>query len=421
MAKKDEITKKILITVKDEKWQKAIDKACEKNIKKAEVKGFRKGKVPKDVFIKKYGIESLYNDALDSVIDEAYKEAFEKVDSEKIAARPSVDVKAIDKDHVDLEFNFLYKPEVKIKKYKGFKIKKEKTEVTKEEVEHEISHILDRYSELVIKEGKVKNHDFVIIDFKGMKDKVAFPGGTAENYSLEVGSNSFIPGFEEELIGMKKGEEKTFPIKFPETYHEESLKGQEVEFYVKINEVKEKEVRKLDEELFKDLNIEGVTDEKSLKEHIEKELKAAKEKEADTKYMDELLKNIADNTEVEIPKEMIEEEKSRIFDSFENAIKAQGMDINMYMQLTGLTLEQMDKQLEPEANKNVLYRLMTEELEKELKITVSKEDIEARIKELAEKNHMTKEDLLYNFGGEKALEYETRVHKLFETLKDLNK
>ena len=421
MAKKDETTKKILITVKDEKWQKAIDKACEKNIKKAEVKGFRKGKVPKDVFIKKYGIESLYNDALDSVIDEAYKEAFEKVDSEKIAARPSVDVKAIDKDHVDLEFNFLYKPEVKIKKYKGFKIKKEKTEVTKEEVEHEISHILDRYSELVIKEGKVKNHDFVIIDFKGMKDKVAFPGGTAENYSLEVGSNSFIPGFEEELIGMKKGEEKTFPIKFPETYHEESLKGQEVEFYVKINEVKEKEVRKLDEELFKDLNIECVTDEKSLKEHIEKELKAAKEKEADTKYMDELLKNIADNTEVEIPKEMIEEEKSRIFDSFENAIKAQGMDINMYMQLTGLTLEQMDKQLEPEANKNVLYRLMTEELEKELKITVSKEDIEARIKELAEKNHMTKEDLLYNFGGEKALEYETRVHKLFETLKDLNK
>ena len=383
MAKKDETTKKILITVKDEKWQKAIDKACEKNIKKAEVKGFRKGKVPKDVFIKKYGIESLYNDALDSVIDEAYKEAFEKVDSEKIAARPSVDVKAIDKDHVDLEFNFLYKPEVKIKKYKGFKIKKEKTEVTKEEVEHEISHILDRYSELVIKEGKVKNHDFVIIDFKGMKDKVAFPGGTAENYSLEVGSNSFIPGFEEELIGMKKGEEKTFPIKFPETYHEESLKGQEVEFYVKINEVKEKE--------------------------------------ADTKYMDELLKNIADNTEVEIPKEMIEEEKSRIFDSFENAIKAQGMDINMYMQLTGLTLEQMDKQLEPEANKNVLYRLMTEELEKELKITVSKEDIEARIKELAEKNHMTKEDLLYNFGGEKALDYETRVHKLFETLKDLNK
>ena len=137
--------------------------------------------------------------------------------------------------------------------------------------------------------------------------------------------------------------------------------------------------------------------------------------------MDELLKNIADNTEVEIPKEMIEEEKSRIFDSFENAIKAQGMDINMYMQLTGLTLEQMDKQLEPEANKNVLYRLMTEELEKELKITVSKEDIEARIKELAEKNHMTKEDLLYNFGGEKALEYETRVHKLFKTLKDLNK
>ena len=421
MAKKNENINKVNIVVKDEKWQNAIDKALEKNIKKVEIKGFRKGKAPKDVFLKKFGVESLYNDAIDAVVDDAYKEAFEKVDSEKLAARPTVDVKKVDENHVEFEFSFLYKPEVKIKKYKGFKVKKEKVEVTKEEIDHEISHILDKYTELVVKEGKVKKHDFVLLDFKGMKDKVAFPGGTAENYSLEVGSNSFIPGFEDELIGMKKGEEKTFPIKFPETYHEESLKGQEVEFYVKINEVKEKEVRKLDEELFKDLNIEGVTDEKSLKEHIEKELKAAKEKEADTKYMDELLKNIADNTEVEIPKEMIEEEKSRIFDSFENAIKAQGMDINMYMQLTGLTLEQMDKQLEPEANKNVLYRLMTEELEKELKITVSKEDIEARIKELAEKNHMTKEDLLYNFGGEKALEYETRVHKLFETLKDLNK
>lgn len=421
MAKSNETTKKILIEVKDEKWQKAIDKSFDKNIKKAEVKGFRKGKVPRNVFIKKFGIESLYNDAIENVIDEAYKEAFEKVESEKIAARPSIDVKNIDEKHVELEFSFLYKPTVKIKKYKGFKVKKDKVTVTKEEIDHEISHILDRYSELVLKDGKVKKHDFVSLNFKGMKDKVAFPGGTAENYSLEVGSNSFIPGFEEELIGMKKGEEKTFPIKFPEDYHEESLKGQEVEFYVKINEVKEKVVRKLDEELFQDLNIEGVKDEKSLKEHIEKEITAQKEKSADTKYIDEILKNIAENTEVEIPKEMIEEEKMRIFDSFENAIKAQGMDINMYMNLTGLTLEQMNKQLDPEANKNVLYRLMTEELEKELKITVSKEEIDARIKELSEKNNMTKEDLLYNFGGEKALEYETRVHKLFETLKDLNK
>lgn len=421
MAKSNETTKKILIEVKDEKWQKAIDKSFDKNIKKAEVKGFRKGKVPRNVFIKKFGIESLYNDAIENVIDEAYKEAFEKVESEKIAARPSIDVKNIDEKHVELEFSFLYKPTVKIKKYKGFKVKKDKVTVTKEEIDHEISHILDRYSELVLKDGKVKKHDFVSLNFKGMKDKVAFPGGTAENYSLEVGSNSFIPGFEEELIGMKKGEEKTFPIKFPEDYHEESLKGQEVEFYVKINEVKEKVVRKLDEELFQDLNIEGVKDEKSLKEHIEKEITAQKEKSADTKYIDEILKNIAENTEVEIPKEMIEEEKMRIFDSFENAIKAQGMDINMYMNLTGLTLEQMNKQLDPEANKNVLYRLMTEELEKELKITVSKEEIDARIKELSEKNNMTKEDLLYNFGGKKALEYETRVHKLFETLKDLNK
>lgn len=421
MAKKSETTNKILITVKDEKWQKAIDKACEKNIKKVEIKGFRKGKAPKDVFLKKFGIESLYNDAIDAVVDDAYKEAFEKVDSEKIAARPTVDVKAIDKNHVEFEFSFIYKPEVKIKKYKGFKIKKDKVEVTKEEIEHEISHLLDRYSELVVKDGKIKKHDFVLFDFKGMKDKVPFPGGTAENYSLEVGSNSFIPGFEDELIGMKKGDEKTFSIKFPENYHEESLKGQEVEFYVKINEVKEKEVRKFDKELFEDLNIEGVTDEKSLKEYVEKEIKESKEKAADNKYIDEILKNIAENTEVEIPKEMIEEEKSRIFDSFEKAINAQGMDINMYMQLTGLTLEQMNTQLDPEANKNVLNRLITEELEKELKITVTKEEIEARTQELADKNHMTKEDLVYNFGGEKALEYETRIHKLFETLKDLNK
>ena len=421
MAKKNENINKVNIVVKDEKWQNAIDKAVEKNIKKVEIKGFRKGKAPKDVFLKKFGVESLYNDAIDAVVDDAYKEAFEKVDSEKLAARPTVDVKKVDENHVEFEFSFLYKPEVKIKKYKGFKVKKEKVEVTKEEIDHEISHILDKYTELVVKEGKVKKHDFVLLDFKGMKDKVAFPGGTAENYSLEVGSNSFIPGFEDELIGMKKGEEKTFSIKFPEDYHEESLKGQEVEFYVKINEIKEKEVRKLDEELFKDLNIEGVKDEKTLREYIEKEIKEQKEKQIDNKYIDEILSNIRENTEVEVPEQMIEEEKMRMFDSFERAINAQGMDINMYMQLTGLTLEQMNTQLDPEANKNVLNRLMTEELEKELKITVTKEEIEARTQELADKNHMTKEDLVYNFGGEKALEYETRIHKLFETLKDLNK
>ena len=258
-----------------------------------------------------------------------------------------------------------------------------KVEVTKEEIDHEISHILDKYTELVVKEGKVKKHDFVLLDFKGMKDKVAFPGGTAENYSLEVGSNSFIPGFEDELIGMKKGEEKTFSIKFPEDYHEESLKGQEVEFYVKINEIKEKEVRKLDEELFKDLNIEGVKDEKTLREYIEKEVKEQKEKQIDNKYIDEILSNIRENTEVEVPEQMIEEEKMRMFDSFERAINAQGMDINMYMQLTGLTLEQMNEHLTPEAKKNVLNRLITEELEKELKITVTKEEIDKRIEELA--------------------------------------
>lgn len=421
MAKKNENINKVNIVVKDEKWQKAIDKAVEKNIKKVEIKGFRKGKAPKDVFLKKFGVESLYNDAIDAVVDDAYKEAFEKVDSEKLAARPTVDVKKVDENHVEFEFSFLYKPEVKIKKYKGFKVKKEKVEVTKEEIDHEISHILDKYTELVVKEGKVKKHDFVLLDFKGMKDKVAFPGGTAENYSLEVGSNSFIPGFEDELIGMKKGEEKTFSIKFPEDYHEESLKGQEVEFYVKINEIKEKEVRKLDEELFKDLNIEGVKDEKTLREYIEREIKEQKEKQIDNKYIDEILSNIRENTEVEVPEQMIEEEKMRMFDSFERAINAQGMDINMYMQLTGLTLEQMNEHLTPEAKKNVLNRLITEELEKELKITVTKEEIDKRVEELANKNHMTKEDLIYNFGGEKALEYETKIHKLFETLKDLNK
>ena len=231
--------KEITIKVEGEKWQKALDKAYEKASKNVKIDGFRPGKAPKDVFLKRYGIESLFMEASNYCVEDAYQEMIEGAKDLQIAAQPVVDIKSIDEKYIEYVFTLTLKPEVKLGKYKDLKVKKEKIEVSKEEIEHAIEHMREHYKENVIKEGSVENGDIAIIDFEGFKDGVAFEGGKGENYSLEIGSNTFIPGFEEQLVGMKSGEEKDINVTFPEDYHAEDLKGAPVVFKVKVNEVKE--------------------------------------------------------------------------------------------------------------------------------------------------------------------------------------
>lgn len=419
MAKKEN-KNEIKIKIEGESWQKALDKAFQKKNKDVTIPGFRKGKAPKDIFVKKYGIESLYIDASDYVIEEAYTKA---LDESKLipVVQPKVDITNIDESGIEFNFTIITKPEVNIKKYKGLKITKDKVEVTKEEIEHEISHILERYTDLVTKEGKVENGDVAIIDFEGFKDSVAFDGGKGENYELEIGSGTFIPGFEEQLIGMSAGEEKEINVTFPEEYPQPDLKGQPVVFKVKVNEVKEKVKRELDDELFEDLAMEGVNSKETLEKEIKANIEANKEMDAENKYIDTLLEEVGKNVEVDIPEEMVDEEVDRLMHRYEEQLKMQGISLDLYYQFTRTTEKDLKAQLEKEAYNHVLYRLMLEELATLEHIEVTDEEANKEAETLAEKYQMKKDEFLTAFGGIEMIKYDLQMRKVIDLLKEANK
>ena len=421
MAKKEnKNVNEVTIKIEGESWEKALDRVFKEKQKTVKVDGFRKGKVPRSVFEKKFGKESLYFDAANAVLEEAYAKVM--TDSKLIpVVQPAVDIKDITDKGVEFIFRIVTKPEVKVKKYKGLGVKPEKVKVTKEEIEHELGHLLERYTELVTKEGKVENGDVAIIDFEGFKDGVAFDGGKGENYSLEIGSNTFIPGFEEQIIGMKTGDEKDLKVTFPEDYGAADLAGAPVVFKVKVNEIKEKKERELDEDFFEDLGMDGIDSEEKLKEEIKKSLEAQKEMDAENKYVDTLLETVSKNVDVDIPEEMVEEEVDRLMTRFEEQMKMQGISLDVYYQFTNSDEKALRDQMEKEAYNNVLYRLMLEEVMNLEKIKVSMEEAEKEAEELAKKYQMEKEEFLKQFGGLELVQYDLEMRKVIETLKELNK
>ncbi|MGN1355346.1 MAG: trigger factor [Bacilli bacterium] len=422
---KKEETKKnvheVPVKIEGEQWTKALDKSFAKKQKTAKVDGFRTGKVPRDIYEKHYGKESLFLEAADLLLQEAYLKAME--DSKLVpVVQPSVDLKGIDENGVEFVFTIVTKPEVNVKKYKGLNIKPEKVEVTDEEINHELGHLLERYTELVNKEdGAVESGDVAVIDFEGFKDGVAFDGGKGENYSLEIGSNTFIPGFEDQIIGMKSGEEKDLDITFPEDYGAKDLAGAKVVFKVKVNEIKTKEKRELDEEFFEDLGMEGVNSEETLKEEIKKSIEAQKEAEAENNYIDKILEEVSKNVEVDIPEPMVDEEVNRLLKRFEEQMKMQGISLDLYYQFTNSNEEALKSQMEKEAYSNVLYRLMLEEIMNLEKIEVSSEEAEKEAEELAKKYQMEKDKFLAQFGGIEMIQYDLEMRKAIELLKELNK
>ena len=411
----------VVIKIDGEAWTKALDQAFKKKQKTAKVDGFRKGKVPRDIYEKHFGKESLFIDAADSVLQDAYTKAMEESKLVPVV-QPAVDLKSLNEDGVEFTFKIVTKPEVKVKKYKGLNIKPEKVEVTDEEINHELGHLLERYSELVTKEdGTVEEGNTAVIDFEGFKDGVAFDGGKGENYSLEIGSHTFIPGFEEQVIGMKTGEEKEIEVTFPEDYGAKDLAGAKATFKVVVHEIKEKQQRELDEEFFEDLGMEGVNSEESLKEEIKKSISAQKEMDAENKYIDAILEGVSKNVEVDIPEEMVEEEVTRLMNRFEQQMRMQGISLDLYYQFTQSSEADLRSQLEKEAYSNVLYRLMLEEIMNLEKIEVSIDEAEKEAEELAKKYQMEKEEFLQQFGGIDMVQYDLEMRKTIELLKEANK
>ena len=411
----------VVIKIDGEAWIKALNQAFKKKQKTAKVDGFRKGKVPRDIYEKHFGKESLFIDAADSVLQDAYTKAMEESKLVPVV-QPSVDLKSLSEDGVEFTFKIVTKPKVKVKKYKGLNIKPEKVEVTEEEIDHELGHLLERYTELVTKEdGTVEEGDTAVIDFEGFKDGVAFDGGKGENYSLEIGSHTFIPGFEEQLIGMKSGEEKEIEVTFPEDYGSKDLAGAKATFKVKVHEIKVKEKRELDEDFFEDLGMDGVNSEETLREEIKKSISAQKEMDAENKYVDAILEGVSKNVEVDIPEEMVDEEVTRLMNRFEQQMRMQGISLDLYYQFTRSTEADLRNQLEKEAYSNVLYRLMLEEIMNLEKIEVSQEEAEKEAEELAKKYQMEKDEFLKQFGGIDMVQYDLEMRKTIELLKEANK
>ncbi len=424
MAKEKKSNNRHEITVKIEgkDWENALEKSFQKNVKNVTVDGFRKGKCPRNIFEKKYGKESLYMDAAELVVEKAYNQGMEENKELVPVIQPNVNIKSIDDYGVEFIFTVITQPEVTIKKYKGLKVAKDKVEVTKEEIEHELSHLLEQYTELVVKEdGKVEEGNVAIIDFEGFKDGKAFDGGKGENYSLEIGSHTFIPGFEEQLIGMKTGEEKEINVTFPENYQAKDLAGKAVVFKVKVNEIKEKEERELDQDFFEDLGMEGVDSKEKLEKEIKENLKAQKEMEAENKYIDALLSEICKNVEVDIPEEMVDDQVHLMIHRFEDQLKMQGLSLDMYYQFTNTTHEDLHQQMEKEAYQHVLERLTLEEIIKLENVTVDDKEIDAELKSLSEKYGMKEEELLKSLGSKEMIGYDLKFRKVIEILKEANK
>ncbi len=413
-------TKEIEIKVEGKEWEEALDKAFEKANGKAKIDGFRPGKAPKEVFLKKYGKEALFMDAADIVIENAYGKMLEdnKDIVVELVARPDISLKNIDEKGVEFNFVLTLKPEVKLGNYKKLKVNKEKAEVNAEEIEEAINNMRQRYAENVLKEGKIANNDIAIIDFEGFVDGEPFEGGKAENYSLSIGSGTFIPGFEEQLIGSTAGDEKDVEVTFPEDYHAEDLKGKKAIFKVKVHEIKEIKVPELNSDFFADLDMEGIDSKEALEAQISENILTHKEAEIENKYMDALLDEAAKSVEVEIPEVMIEEELDRMVNQYREHLQMQGISLEQFYQFTNSDESALRTQMREEAVKRITYRLMLEEIAKQEKIEISDEDAEKEADNYAEKYQMEKGEFLKLFGGLDMIKYDLQMRKAMEIIKE---
>lgn len=413
--------KEFTIEIKGKEWEEAQDQAFQKAVKTVKIDGFRKGKVPKDIFLKKYGKESLYLDAADRVLPKAYDKMLKEHKDDELVAQPDITLKSIDDKKVVFQFVLITRPEVKLKKYKGLKVKKDKVEATKEEIDEVIENMRNRFAEIMPKENKtVEDGDTAIIDFEGFRDGKAFDGGKGENYNLKIGSHTFIPGFEEQLIGMKTGEEKEIEVTFPKDYHSDDLKGKKATFKVKVNDVKTTVIPELGEEFFEDLGMDGVDSLESLQKEIKGHIISRKEADVENKFIDDLLDKVCENMEVEIPKEMLEEEITRLVKRVEENLKLQGLTLTQFYQFTNSDEAALREQVTEEAKKRILSRFVLEEVAKAEKIEISDKDAKKEQKEMKEKYHMTDKEFEENFGDLEMVKYDMKMRKALEVLKENN-
>ncbi|RSL32243.1 trigger factor [Salibacterium salarium] len=414
----------LTVEVDSETFDNALDQAFEKVKKQVNVPGFRKGKVPRKLFEQRFGVESLYQDAVDIVLPDAYSEAVQETNIDPVD-QPQIDIEEIEKGkNLVFKATVTVKPEVELGEYKGLEVEEFDSSVSDEDVEEELNKLQEQQAELVVvEEGEVQEGDTIVMDFKGFVDGEAFEGGEAENYSLEIGSGQFIPGFEEQLVGMTAGEEKDITITFPEEYHSEDLAGKEAVFSVKLHDIKRKELPEFDDEFAKDVD-EDVETLAELKEKQKDKLKHDKEHEKEHYERDTVVEKASENAKVDIPEAMITSETDRMMQEFDQRLQAQGMSLDMYYQVAGTDEEGMKEQFKSEAEKRVKMNLTLEAVAEAEEVEASDEDVEKELDKMAETYQREKEEirqLLAMQGGTDALKGDLRVQKAIDFLVEHSK
>ena len=390
VEKQEKSIVELVIEVSGEEFEAAIEKVYKKQRSKISVPGFRKGKAPRKIIEGMYGSGVFYEDAINEIYPEAYSQAVEQ-EKLDVVAWPQVEIQEVGKDGFTFKAKVTVRPEVKLGEYKGLTAEREEVTVTDEDLDNELKPYINRATRAVTVEREAKLGDTVVIDFEGFKDDVAFEGGKAEGFSLELGSGTFIPGFEDQLVGTKASDEKDLNVTFPEDYQAEELAGAPVVFKVKVHEVKEKQLPTVDDEFAKDVSeFETLAD---LKKDLGDKLKARREDAAQHAFENALIEQVVENMEVEIPEAMVDAEAEKLVNNYAQRVTSQGIPFDQYLAMMGMTMEQMKEQAKESALKQVQSDLALGAIVDAEKIEVTDEEVEAEIKRLAEQYNMTEEQL----------------------------
>lgn len=390
----------VKVTFTTEEWKDAQEKALNKLAKNVKMDGFRQGKAPIKMIKSKIGKAAILEEATDIALQKSYAGILLDNNINPVG-QPEVKIDELTEDVLKVTVNAPVAPEVKLGQYMGLEVKKESVEVSKEDIDDELKNYQNQFAELLIKEtGTVENGDTAIIDFEGFKDGVAFDGGKGENHSLEIGSGSFIPGFEEQVVGMEVGSEKDIEVTFPKEYQAPDLAGQAVVFKVKVHEIKSKVLPEIDDELAKDVNIEGVETLADLETYTKEQLKNKKEKEVESKFSDDVFKAVVEKTPLEVPAAMVETETQNMLKEVEQNLSQQGLNMELFQQITGKTMDDIKGEMSEQAESRVKFNLIVAEVAKAENIEVTDEEIEAEINEIASYYGREVEEVKKIFGGQ---------------------
>ena len=406
----------LVVTISGDEWKRAVEKAFNKLSKNVVVDGFRKGSAPKALIEKRITPPERYMQAIEDNANEWMRKALEEEDLQPIT-QPQLDVRSVDDSKVELVFTFTVEPDIEISGYTGLDYPLEEVTVSDDEVDEEIDRMRGTYAEMEVKEGPAENGDTVNIDYKGFKDDVAFEGGEAEGYDLELGSGSFIPGFEDQLVGVKAGEEKDLHLTFPEDYHAEDLKGAEVVFKVKVNEVKTKVLPELNDEFAADINAKDVKTVEDLKNMVKTRIEERKKSDAEAKADNALGEALVSKVTTEIPDVMVEDEVQGQINQLVNQLQQYGMSLTSYLQMMGQTADALKESYRENALKTVKMRLALAKIAKLENIEPTEEDVEKEYQNIADMYQMPVEDVKTYIDAD-MLKNDLKNQKAYEFIKE---